>query len=152
MNAKANQMPTRSGSLVRLPLMGARGIPEAAARSAFSLVELLVVVVVIGLLASVAIPNIINIIAASKTAKDQRNAQTIASVAAAARAAGFEGWGTKSNAITNLLAGVYLTNTRNPAQVMVFRIDSIPPSDQNAAAAYLSITANSVIYVPEGGQ
>lgn len=143
MNATGSQIQTSA----RLRLRSGRGT-----LAAFSLVELLVVIGVIGLLASIAIPSIINITAAAKTAKDQRNAQTITSVAAAARAAGFEGWGTTSNAITNLLAGVYLTNSTNAGQVMVFRIDSIPAADQASAATYLSISGNSVIYIPAGGQ
>ena len=121
--------------------------------SAFSLVELLLVVLVIGVLAAIALPNFSNITEAAKTARDQRNAQTIVSLAGAAREAGFnEDWGSKSNAITLIVVGISATNSIHANQVFSFRIDSLPPANQAAAAGYIHLNGNSLIYVPAGGQ
>jgi len=120
---------------------------------AFSLVELLVVVAVIGVLAAMALPNFANIAAAARTARDQRNAQTVVSLTSAAREAGFTGdWGSKSNAITLLVAGISITNVTHANQVFSFRIDSLTPANQASAANYLLLSGSNIIYMPGGGQ
>lgn len=125
--------------------------PERALR-AFSLVELLVVIAVIAILAGFAIPNILYVTTAARTTKDQRNARMIASLAAAARGAGYSGaWDSKANAITILSDGILITNANN-SNVMVFRIDTMPASDQSSAADYLTLSGSNLSYVPTGEQ
>jgi len=122
-------------------------------RSAFSLVELLVVVAVIGVLAAIGIPTILNITSAAQTAKDQRNARMISSLATSARGAGFSvPWGSKSNAISMLGAGISVTNPADSNMVFLFRLDTMPLSEQEAACRYLLLSGSNLSYVPEGGQ
>jgi len=135
------------GNRLRVPSNGFRR------RQAFSLVELLVVIAVIGVLAGIAITTILNIHSAAQTAKDQRNARMISSLATAARGAGFSiPWGSKSNAISMLGAGISVANPADPSMVFSFRVDTMPLSEQEAACRYLLLSGSNLSYVPEGGQ
>ncbi len=118
----------------------------------FSLVELLVVIAVIAFIAAIALPSIANIVGRVNDTRDLRNAQSLAALASAARSAGHPGWSTKAAAISDLVAGVAVTNVADSSIVIQFRMDTITPEDQAKASVYLSSDGLSLLYVPSGGQ
>jgi type IV pilus assembly protein PilA len=126
--------------------------PSRKAAPAFSLVELLVVIAVIAVIAAIAIPNIANIVRGANDSRDLRNAQALAEMASAARGAGHPGWPTKSDAITELVAGIQVTNPVDQTIVIHFRVDTVSPENQAKASVYLTSDGKSLIYVPSGGQ
>jgi len=160
MNGDLHKIPTPNGRVSQIEqklcdrsqALSKLGALEAGT-AGFSLVELMLVVLVIGVLTAIAIPNFSDMTGAARIARDQRNAQTIVSLTSAAQASGFTNdWGTKSNAIALIIAGISSTNGTHGSQVFSFRLDALSPANQSTAASYIHLNGNTLIYVPAGGQ
>ena len=86
---------------------------KLAFQSAYSLVELLVAMLLIVLITTIAFPGIAGVIQNSKESADRRNAQSVASMSVAAIAAGATAAQigmTTADVVSNLAAGVTVTN------------------------------------------
>jgi type IV pilus assembly protein PilA len=123
-------------------------------KSAFSLVELLVVIAVIAIIAAIAIPNIAGITGAANASKTLRNAQNLAStynafVASSATPPTITAGGPSSAgvtaAITTMTNG---TNTVSGGVTNFFQVSGLTGPEATAAATKLSVTNNSLVYVP----
>ena len=117
---------------------------------AFSLIELLVVVAIIGTLTSILIPMIGRMSDGAESARHRQHAQSLASTYMAGTTAGaaFLAPGNLDQTIENIVAGATVQSGVFAGES--FRVPGIAEADRVAAARFLNLDGDRLIYRPQG--
>ncbi|MBL9145596.1 MAG: prepilin-type N-terminal cleavage/methylation domain-containing protein [Verrucomicrobiaceae bacterium] len=124
-------------------------LASPSAASGFSLVELLMFLAIAGVIAAITIPHI-NTQNTAQTARDRRNAQELSSFTVAAQAAGLDLVvpGNLKATVEKVLEGG--SPNTGSFRGRKFVAPKLSPEDAEAAARFLKIEANSLIYDYDG--
>lgn len=117
-----------------------------------SLIEVMVTVVILGFLAQMAVLAFGGARQGADEQKDKRNAQEISSVATMASAAGaiFVVDSDEAATIANLRQGT--APAKGPFRGRTFKLSNMEDGDVAGAMRYLVLSADSLLYRPDGSQ